>query len=165
MGDSFARDPTEGARVTQILATRIALGPAGAAAATFQLSSATRHSFDQVTADLRAAIVAKDLWLLQEIDPQALLRREGIEIRRAVQFLFFHPRLMRRLLEADSAAVVEAPLKVAVLDISDTEVMVRCVDPGSAFARYENPALVVLGLELRVICREILRQASGEVGP
>ena len=142
----------------------VSFAPAGARAAEFQMSTVIGRPFERVVADLKSAIVGAGLWVLQEIDPQALLHRDGLEIGNARQVLFFHPRLMKRLLEADSAALIEAPLKMAVLEMSDAEISVRCLDPVDAFGRYGNRALMQLGSELHATCGEILRQVAAEAG-
>jgi len=93
-------------------------------------------------ARLHLAIEAADFWVLHETDPQALLLRGGCAIGPARQILFFHPRFMVRLLAADPAALLEAPLKFGVIELSAGNVMLRWADPAAAFARYGNRALV-----------------------
>jgi uncharacterized protein (DUF302 family) len=63
---------------------------------------------------LRSEIEAADLWNLQEIGPQALLSHEGYAMGPARQLLYFHPRYVVRILAADSAALLEVPLKFIV---------------------------------------------------
>jgi uncharacterized protein (DUF302 family) len=104
---------------------------------------------------LKAAIESADLWLLHEIDPQALLRRGGIAIGPARQLLFFHPRYMKRLLDAEPAAILEAPLKFALLTDA-AGVVVRWYDPVRTFRRYGNVALDALAAELSALCSRII---------
>jgi len=133
----------------------VAYAAAGQMAEQFQRARKTALPLSAVVARLRAGIVAADLWVLHEIDPQALLSRGGYAIRAARQIFFFHPRLMARLLEADPAALLEAPLKFAVLELADNTVEVRWFEPLGAFARYGNAALEAFGKELAVLCEEI----------
>lgn len=116
----------------------------------------------QLVADLRTAIEEAGLWVLHEIDPQALLRKGGFTIPAARQILFFHPGLMVRLLEEDSAAILEVPLKFAVLEQAD-QVRVSWLDPETAFARYGNDKLTGLGQELGRICHGIVDSAEGNI--
>ncbi|MBV9459518.1 MAG: DUF302 domain-containing protein, partial [Bradyrhizobium sp.] len=95
-------------------------------------------------------------WVLHEINPQMLLHRGGYEISPARQILFFHPRLMARLLEADAAALLEAPLKFAVIGFPGGRTQLRWLDPRQAFARYGSTALSELGDELAGICEDIV---------
>jgi uncharacterized protein (DUF302 family) len=128
----------------------------GAAAASFQHSRTCAAPFADVVARLRQAIEAAGLWVLHEIDPQSLLSRGGYTIGAARQILFFHPGLMARVLAADPAALLEAPLKFAVLELPGAAVMIRWFDPAPAFSRYQSPALAALGLELAASCEEIV---------
>jgi uncharacterized protein (DUF302 family) len=70
---------------------------------------------------------------LHEIDPQSLLKRGGCAITAACQILFFHPHYMALLLQADPAALLEAPLKFAVLELSTGDVIVCWSNPAPAF--------------------------------
>jgi uncharacterized protein (DUF302 family) len=132
-----------------------AYGEIGRAASDFQRSRMYALHVSDVVARLRARIEAAELWVLHEIDPQALLQRGGYAIAQARQILFFHPRLVVRLLAVDPAALVEAPLKFVVLELAPSETMVRWNDPTIALGRYGHPALAALGRELAAACEAI----------
>src|SRR5436309_11327927 len=85
-------------------ATKVSYADPGEAAAAFQRSRTCTLSVADLVSQLRKAIEASGLWVLQEIDPQSLLHRGGYAIGAARQILFFHPRLMARVLAADPAA-------------------------------------------------------------
>lgn len=85
-------------------ATKVSYGDPGEAAASFRRARTRALPVPDVAARLRQAIEAADLWVLHEIDAQMLLRRSGYAIGAARQILFFHSRLMARLLAADPAA-------------------------------------------------------------
>ncbi|GGI32829.1 DUF302 domain-containing protein [Bradyrhizobium guangdongense] len=120
----------------------------GGMAASFQHVRVGTLPVEEVVARLKEKIIAADLWVLHEIDPQMLLHRGGYDIGPVRQILFFHPRLMSRLLAADSAALLEAPLKFAVIGFPEGRTELRWLDPARAFARYGSPALTALGEEL-----------------
>ena len=124
----------------------------------FQKARKTTASVDAAVVALKSAIIAADVWVLHEIDPQALLHRGGIEIGPARQLLFFHPRFMKRLLDAEPAAGLEAPLKFLVLP-EGPDVVVRWYDPLQSFSRYGVPALSALGVELSALCEQIAEAA------
>jgi uncharacterized protein (DUF302 family) len=121
----------------------------------FQYLRSTALPFKEVLERLRAAIREEDVMVLQEIDPQAILARSNYVIGAMRQLLFFHPRLMARLLDADPSALLEAPLKFSVIAGREGLVHVRWQDPAPAFARYGEPALAKLGDELADLCRVI----------
>lgn len=130
----------------------------GDAVAAFQHARIVTLPFEEVLTRLRQAIEAAGLWVLHEIDPQKVLQRGGYDIGPARQILFFHPDLMVRLLQANPAAVLEAPLKLAVMQQPDRSVAVRWHDPAAAFARYGNPVLTEMGQDLASRCGRIVTE-------
>ena len=71
---------------------------------------------------------------------------------------------MVRLLTADPAALLEAPLKLAVMAMPDDPVTVRWIDPAAAFGRYDDPLLAELGRELASSVDRIVATALGNGG-
>jgi len=128
----------------------------GEAVAAFQHARIVTLPFEEVLTRLRQAIEAVGLWVLHEIDPQKVLQRGVYDIGHARQILFFHPDLMVRLLQANPAALLEAPLKVAVMQQPDGTVTIRWHDPAVAFGRYGNPVLAELGQDLASRCEQIV---------
>lgn len=122
----------------------------------FQRSLLVRGTVDDVVAQLRHAIEAQGIWVLHEINPQMLLARGGYAIDAARQILFFHPDLMARLLAADSAALIEAPLKFALTRAGEDQVMIRWSDIATVLARYGHEELVQLGRDLSVLIERIV---------
>ena len=127
----------------------------GEAVAGFQNVLLVDAPFVDTVWRLREAIEAADFWILQEINYQLYLKRGGYEVAPMRQLLFFHPRFTTRILEADSAALLETPLKIAILELPVGPVQVRWADTTAAFTRYGNAALTDLGRELGATCREI----------
>jgi len=127
----------------------------GEAAAGFQNFRVSNAPFEEVIWRLRDAIEGAGLWVLQEINSNMLLKRGGYGAAPVRQILFFHPSFMARILEADSAAVLEAPLKIAILELPSGIVQVRWTDPVALFARYGSTLLAELGRELATACQEI----------
>jgi uncharacterized protein (DUF302 family) len=124
-------------------------------AAAFQNFGTSNAPFEEVIWRLRNAIEAAGFWVLQEINSKMLLERGGYVALPVRQVLFFHPRFMARILEADSAAILEAPLKTAVLELPSGIVEVRWADPAPLFERYGSAPLAELGRELASACTDI----------
>jgi len=115
---------------------------------------AVTMDFEEVLSKLRFAIAQEQCWIIHEINPQQLLRKEGHEIRGARQLLFFHPRFMVKLLARDPRAVIEAPLKLVVWEQPDGSVTLTYHDPAARFAHYLG--LTELGEELRSVVIRIV---------
>jgi len=116
--------------------------------------AASPLGFDATLGRLKEAMTANDLWLIHEINPQALLLRVGYDMEPARQLLFFHPRYVTRLLAANPAALIEVPLKVAVVQMPDGRVSVRHVDVEAVLSRY--PGMSVLAAELAGVMRDVV---------
>ncbi|NPD70161.1 DUF302 domain-containing protein [Lichenicola cladoniae] len=134
-------------------------GQPGGMTGAFQCSKSSDLTFTDIIASLRREVEAAGLRMLHEIDPQKVLQRGGHAIGAARQILFFHPDLMVRLLTADASALLEAPLKLAVIELPDSRITIRWIDPAVAFARYDNQALTILGQELAVLCEHIVSES------
>jgi uncharacterized protein (DUF302 family) len=139
--------------------TTVTYAGAGAAAAGFQHSAVSPLSFADTVSAVRLAIKAADLWVLDEVDPTGLLHRGGYIIHPVRQILFFHPRLLARIIAADQAAVMEAPLKFVPMAQPGGAVLLRWFDPAPLFARYGNPDLTAMGQELAATARAIAQHA------
>jgi uncharacterized protein (DUF302 family) len=110
------------------------------AAAGRQIIHTSRLGFDATVAALELAIETEGLWVVARLDPQMLLSKGGFQIKPARQLFYFHPRYMARLLSANPAGIVEAPLKLVVMAGADGSVTVRHPDIAIAFDGYEGLA-------------------------
>jgi len=131
-------------------------GKPGTEAETFQRSHVSKRPFEDVLSSLRREIDGAGMKVLHEIDPQGALQSVGQAIGGSRLVFFFHPNLLARLLQTDWSAIVEAPLKLAVMELPDGTVSIRMADPAAAFARYGNPALTEFGQELATTCERIV---------
>lgn len=131
-------------------------GEPGTAAEAFQLGRISKRGFEDVLSALRREIDGAGMKVLHEIDAQAALQSTGETIGGLRLVFFFHPKLVARLLQMDWTAMVEAPLKLAVVEQPDGTVAIRMADPAAAFARYGNPALAAFGQELAAACERVM---------
>ncbi len=131
---------------------------ASASAPPFQAVVTSLLDFEGTLIRLKQAIAAEDLWLIQEINPQALLERGGYAILPARQLFFFHPRYLVRLLAADPSALVEIPLKLLVVQMPDGSVTVRHNDVETLLNRYKETREVAA--ELAAISRRLMISVS-----
>jgi uncharacterized protein (DUF302 family) len=135
------------------------MGPFSEVAAGFQNVRTTSRPYGEIVESMELSIAANGLWVLGKVDAQAFVRRAGYVIPGTVQVLAFHPRYMVRLLEADQAALLAAPLKFAVVEKADGAVAVSWSNQVSAFGHYDSAALRELGEELASLCVIVVEQA------
>ena len=123
-----------------------------------QKTHASAADFATTIARLKAAIEAEQMWVLAELDPQMLLRKDGYAIGPARQIFYFHPRFMSRLLAANASAIVEAPLKFVVMADATGRVVVRHPDISNAFAGYDG--LQPVAEDLAAVTARIVQSIS-----
>jgi uncharacterized protein (DUF302 family) len=131
-------------------------GYPGIQADMFQHVATSTRPFVDVLAALHREIDGAGMKVLHEIDPQGALKSVGQIIGGSRLVFFFHPNLVARLLQTDWSAIVEVPLKLAVMELPDGTVSIRIADPAAAFARYGNPALTAFGQELAATCERVV---------
>jgi len=115
--------------------------------------------FDATLANLRQAIESENLMVVQEINPQQMLRLMGMRVDGMRQILFFHPRFMKQIIETNRNGGIEPPLKLLVGERPDGSVMVRYHDPVHQFAPYDG--LEDLASEFRGIFERVVASVKG----
>jgi uncharacterized protein (DUF302 family) len=74
----------------------------------------------------------ENLMVIKEISPQKMLRMVGVKTKGIKQVFFFHPRYMKRIMEANRHATIEPPLKVAVME-TPKGTIVKYIKPSYLF--------------------------------
>jgi uncharacterized protein (DUF302 family) len=120
----------------------------------FNVQVSSAHPFDATIALLKEAILAQDLLLIHEINVQQIVSRFGVESEGLYQLLFFHPRYMQQVLARNNKAVIEAPLKIVIMQTEPTEVRCNYIKPSYLFGRYAE--LEVLGQDLEQVVQQII---------
>ena len=92
--------------------------------------------------------------VVEEINPQQMLRMVGMRVSGMRQIFFFHPRYMKRIFETNRNGGIEPPLKVLVMERPDGGVMVRYHDPVHQFAPY--PGLEDVAADLRTVIEKVV---------
>ena len=113
----------------------------------FLVTVPSSHDFDETVALLKQAIEGENLMVVDEINPQQMLRMVGIRTDSMRQILFFHPRYMKTIIETNRNGGIEPPLKLLVMDRPDGRTMVRYHDPVHLFAPYNGLASVATELK------------------
>ena len=115
--------------------------------------------FDATLKGLKQAIESENLMVIEEINPQQMLRMVGMRVDGMRQILFFHPRFMKQIVETNRNGGIEPPLKLLVMERPDGTVMVRYHDPVHQFGPYDG--LEELASELRGIFERVVASVKG----
>ena len=108
------------------------------------------REFDDVVADVEAALAEEGFGVLCDIDVQATLREKlGEEFRRYRILGACNPPLAHRAMEEELTLGVLLPCNVVVYETDDGTVGVSAVDPATMLSIVENPDLDPVAEEVR----------------
>ncbi len=105
------------------------------------------YSFSETVDLLKGAIENQNLMVIHEIDAQKMLRMAGKEVKGMRQVFFFHPKYMRQVMEANSEAVIQIPLKLIVMESPDGKAMVRYFMPSTVLKSYSGTEAITKELD------------------
>ncbi len=120
------------------IGTGSALAQGMAPAPDFLVTERSAHGFDETLNLLRQAIEAENMMVVQEVNPQKMLRMVGVQVDGMRQVYFFHPRYMKQILDTNRNAGIEPPLKLLVMEAPNGQVMVRYEKPEHQFGPYDG---------------------------
>ncbi len=109
-----------------------------ASAPDFLVTTPSGYDFDETVSRLKQSIEAENLMVIHEINPQRMLRMVGVRVGGMRQILFFHPRYMKQIVEANRIGGIEPPLKILVMEMPNGRVMVRYEQPEHQLSPYDG---------------------------
>ncbi|MFQ5514060.1 MAG: DUF302 domain-containing protein [Myxococcota bacterium] len=117
----------------------------------------SKYDYKTTMRRLARAIGQNEMVSLIISSPKGALKRIGVEIPGNNVLGVFAPRFAKRLLEAEPAAGIEAPLRVYVREAKDGKVTVSYFKPTAIFAPYKNEELDRMAHELDEILARIVK--------
>ena len=102
----------------------------------FHVLTKSKYDFSDTVELLKTSIEEQNLMVINEVDPQKMLRLVGVQTKGMRQIFFFHPRYMKRIYESNKQASIEPPLKFVVMEMPNGKVMVRYIRPSYKFNPY-----------------------------
>ncbi|MFQ5677043.1 MAG: DUF302 domain-containing protein [bacterium] len=107
----------------------------------------SKYSFDETVDILTGAIEEQNLMVIHIIDGQKMLRMAGKNVKGMKQIFYFHPKYMRKVMEANQEAAIQIPLKFIVMEKPDGKVVVRYFMPSKALAGYSGEEAIAKELD------------------
>ena len=104
----------------------------------FHVLTKSKYDFSDTVEILKTSIEEQNLMVINEVDPQKMLRLVGVQTKGMRQIFFFHPRYMKQIYETNKQASIEPPLKFVVMEMPNGKVMVRYIRPSYKFNPYMN---------------------------
>lgn len=96
----------------------------------------SKYSYSETLDLLKGAIEEQNLMVIADIDGQKMMRMAGKQTKGMRQIFYFHPKYMRRVIEANQAASIQIPLKLLVMEKPDNTVVVRFLKPSTVLNEY-----------------------------
>ena len=93
--------------------------------------------FDAVCLAITRKIKSEGFLLLHQINTQDIVSKHGIAIRPLKQFLFFHPTYIKQIVQQDSLAINEIPVKIVVYDQGNGRIRVSFPNPVTNLKEYD----------------------------
>ena len=119
------------------------------------LSKEFNLPFEVVYNSIKGNINESGFLLLHEIDTQKIVSKHNIHIRELKQLLFFKPKYIIQILDQDSLAINDIPLKIVIYKLENGLISVSCQNPIKDLIDYELEANV--SIELFKSLENILR--------
>lgn len=111
-----------------------------------QTMVASAYGFNDTVELLMVAIEEQNLMVLKTINAQQMLKMVNMQVPGMKQLLFFHPRYMKKIMQANPMGSIEPPLKIAIMERPDGKVVVKYIKPSYLLGKYEG--LSDIGIEL-----------------
>lgn len=161
-GASCCASPATAAATGVVMLAAAQTQPGGqmpmAKAPDFHVMGMSKYGFNDTVQILKGAIEQQNLMVIHEIDAQKMLRMVGEQTKGMKQILFFHPRYMKQVRDANPNATIEPPLKIAIMESPDGKAMVRYIKPSYLFGRYDG--LDGISEELEGVVEKIVAETT-----
>ena len=118
----------------------------------------SRYSYGETVDILKGAIEEQNLMVIHEVDAQKMLRMAGKQVDGMSQIFYFHPKYMRRVMEANPAATIQIPLKFLVMEKPDGKVVIRYFKPSTILNSYKGEESI--SAELDSLVEKILTEVT-----
>ena len=124
----------------------------------FHVLTKSNYDFSDTVELLKANIEEQNLMVINEVDPQKMLRLVGVQTKGMRHIFFFHPRYMKRIYETNKQASIEPPLKFVVMEMPNGKVMVHYIRPSYKLSPYMG--LNELAIELDELTATIAKSIT-----
>ena len=124
----------------------------------FHVLTKSKYDFSDTVELLKVSIEEQNLMVINEIDPQKMLRLVGVQTKGMRQIFFFHPRYMKQIYETNKQASIEPPLKFVVMEMPNGKVMVHYIRSSYKLSPYMG--LNELAIELDELTATIAKSIT-----
>jgi len=120
----------------------------------------SHNSFSETINKLKGAVEARNLRVIFELNHEEVMGMAGFEGKNAITIGFVGSELEHDVLRAEPRAVLEMPLKIAVMELDDGRVDVIYYQPSYLFKHYQNKDLDKLKRRMDILVGTIIKEAA-----
>lgn len=118
----------------------------------------SKYSFDETVDILKGAIEEQNFMVIHVIDGQKMLRMAGKDVGGMKQIFYFHPKYMKKVMEANNEAAIQIPLKFIVMEKPDGKVILRYFMASKLLEGYKGEEAIAK--ELDGLINNIVKQVT-----
>jgi len=107
----------------------------------------SKYDYGETMELLKGAIEEQNLMVIHVVDAQKMLRMAGKQVKGMSQVFYFHPKYMKRVMEANSMATIAIPLKFVVMEKPDGKVAIRYFKPSAILNKYKGEEAISAELD------------------
>lgn len=133
---------------------------------TYYVSTILKIPFEQAVSEAIAALARRGFGILADIDVQATLKKKlGADIRKYRILGACNPPFAFKALQTENKIGTMLPCNVVVREDDEGNIEVAAVDPVASMQAIENPRLVEVAAQVRVLLEEVIGDLSSATHP
>ena len=120
----------------------------------------SKNNFADTVSRLKDAIQQNQMMVLFEANHKNMLAMIGVQSRNSVTILFGRPQMGAMLMDAEPKAALEMPMRIAVRELDNGEVVVLYYRPSYLLSHYKNPKLAAVGRQMDGVVQKLVDAAT-----
>lgn len=120
----------------------------------------SKNNFTDTVSKLKDAIQQNKLMVLFEANHKNMIAMVGEESKNSITVLFARPQMGAMLLGAEPKAALEMPMRIAVRELDNGEIIVIYYRPSYLFSHYNNPKLNMIGKQMDGMTQKLVTAAT-----
>jgi uncharacterized protein (DUF302 family) len=122
----------------------------------------SKNSFEETVSKLKTSIKEKRLAIIFEANHKNMLAMIGAESKKSLVIGFAKPEMGKMVLSVEPRAAIEMPLRMAVRELDNGDILVIYYTPSYLFSHYKNEKLIMFAKkQADKIIASIAKAATG----
>ncbi|GBC76559.1 hypothetical protein HRbin08_00021 [bacterium HR08] len=120
----------------------------------------SKNSFADTVSKLKSAIQQNQMMVLFEANHKNMMAMVGVESKNSVTVLFGRPQMGAMLMGAEPKAALEMPMRIAVRELDNGEIVVIYYKPSYLLSHYKNAKLDPIGRQMDAMLQKLVDAAT-----